>query len=266
MKAIAVVSGGMDSISTALQLLLLGYEVKMLHFNYGQKCEEGEWNAVHKICFELGQEGLYERISVEVVDVSQVFAPFASASSLTSEEREILPGMESLVASKEEAGRDLWVPARNLIFLSIAAAHAEYEKASYISWGANQSETSYPDNTLEFAKKVNAAISYGCLHSAKVVAGLYHLDKVGILKWGHERGYGWVYRYTWSCDDAPDSQGRPCGVCGCCANRRLAFHFSGFEDEQEYADPAYFEREVLPRIHQRPDLWYGKYLSGLDGA
>lgn len=256
MKAIAVTSGGMDSISMAVRLLLLEYDVLLLHFNYGQKCEEGEWNAVHKICFELGQRGFYERVGVQVVDVRPIFAPFVGASSLTSDEREILPGMESLIASKEEAGRDLWVPARNLIFLSIAAAYAEVEKAPYILWGANQSETS----TMEFAKRMNAVIDYGCLHSAEVVAGLYDLDKVGILKWGHERGYGWVYRYTWSCDAAPDEQGRPCGVCGCCMNRRIAHYFAGFEDEQEYANPDYFQKVFLPDALRDDSLWFSRYL------
>jgi len=265
MKAIVVTSGGMDSISMALALLEQGYEVRLLHFDYGQKCEAGEQNAVVEIGLRLQQGGMaVDR--VQVVDVSGIFAPVADVTSLISGDRRILSGMESLIASRERAGDDLWVPGRNLVFLSIAATYAEYWGAEAISWGANQSETSYPDNTLAFAERMTDAIQFGCLKPAKIVAPLYGLDKVGILKWGHEYGYGWVYKYTWSCDDAPDEQGRPCGVCGCCMNRRLAHYFAGFEDRQQYANEGYFREEFLPQALRRGDLWYGRYLYGVESG
>lgn len=252
-RAIVVTSGGMDSISMGLSLYLDGYDVCLLHFDYGQKAEPGEARAVLDIAERLG-------LDAYIINMSGVFGFFRDASSLTDPQQTILPGMDSLIASKEKSGANLWVPGRNLIFLAIAAAYAEYEKADVISWGANQSETSYPDNTMEFANRMAKAVEFGCLHSAEIVAPLYDMDKVEILQWGNSKGYSWIYDYTWSCDEAPDEKGRPCGVCGCCMNRRLAHLLAKIEDRQLYANPSYFRLEFLPSSYERTDLWYGKYL------
>ena len=49
--------------------------------------------------------------------------------------------------------------------------------------------------------------------------------------------------------------------CGCCMNRRMAHYFAGFEDEQEYADPDYFQEVFLPDALESSGLWFERYLT-----
>jgi 7-cyano-7-deazaguanine synthase in queuosine biosynthesis len=190
--------------------------------------------------------------------------------------------MDSLIESTQivrDPSQTLWTPARNVVLIAAAAAYAEAEGAELITWGANQSETAYPDNTMEFADRFSYMLEMGCLKPAKVTAPLYHLDKPEMVLWTYRHGYEKVYLHTWSCDRGipnpvltEDRKYIPCGECGCCMNRRLAFMIAHNSNEfvvdtQTYNNPDYFKNKFLPDLLKRctPDMWMHKYLKLIGG-
>jgi 7-cyano-7-deazaguanine synthase len=257
-KAIAVTSGGMDSTTMAYKLHHDGHPVRLLHVDLKQKCEQREHEAVQRVADELG-------IGAYFVDCGWLGE--LGGSSLTDETIPVPRGMDSMRESKgivswEKEG--LWTPARNVVLLATAAAHAERFGAEFITFGANQSETAYPDNTIEFADAFSEMLMFGCLKPPKVIVPLYELDKVQLLKWGYDNGYGHLYAYTWSCDNGFK---HPCGVCGCCCNRRLAYWLLNkiehkvYEDKRKYMDDSYFEKRFLPDMlkDKGKGFWWEKY-------
>ena len=263
MRVLSVTSGGMDSMSMAATMLLDGHEVALFHGNLKQKAEKQEEKAVKKCA--------------EVLNVKTYFADLSwlgemGGSSLTDKNIEPSKGVNSLIESlhvignrEKVDGGGLWTPARNVVLLAAAAAYAERYGYDHLTWGANQSETAYPDNTMEFATRFQHMLEYGCLSPITVGAPLYDLDKVEILRWGYEIGYGEIYNYTWSCDLGFD---KACGECGCCMNRRLAYYIlnkitgNKYPDLQEYVDESYFKEVFLIDI-QNPEItkkmWFDKY-------
>lgn len=262
MKAICVTSGGMDSISMALAMKESGYFITLFHGDLKQKAEKPEHFAVKKIA---------EMLEVPSYFVDLSWLGELGGSSLTDDSIEIPKGMDSLIESTDiekwgEPG--LWTPARNVVLLACASALAERNGAEVITWGANQSETAYPDNTIDFAHRFTHMLELGCLKPPKVTAPLYDLDKPELLKWGYQRGYGWVYEHTWSCDDAKGLVVQ-CGVCGCCMNRRFAYFVlknkfnMPMPDLKDYSNPTYFKETYLSDLKARctPNMWMYKYLD-----
>ena len=272
-KAVCVTSGGMDSITNSLMMLKKGYEVYLMHFSIGQRSERGEKASCRFIASKLQEEGY--PIKLEIVKTPV----FGEDSCLTNENIPVPEGMDSLRKSATTID-EIWTPARNVVFLALAASYAEHIEAEYITLGTNASEWSYKDNTKEFLDRFSHMLEYGCnKFIPKVISPENEMDKPEILKWGHDNGFGWIYNYTWSCDLAPiDIEDNPVdfrtlmateGKCGCCCNRRLAHLIVkekyGIEDGQKYGDPLYFKQRFIPEALQElkgklaDKLWYRNY-------
>lgn len=265
MKVLSVTSGGMDSMSMAVKSLHDGHVVALFHGDLQQKAERPERESVESCAKFLG-------VLTHFVDLSWLGK--MGGSCLTDEKIEPPKGLDSLRESlfitegakkKHKEGKGLWTPARNVVLLSAAAAVAERYGYDMLTIGANQSETAYPDNRMEFLNRFEHMLEYGSLKRIQVGAPLYHLDKVGILEWSAEHGYGDIYNYTWSCDLGKERQ---CGECGCCMNRRLAFYILWkkkpglLADGQQYVNEGYFQNVFLPAIRGRDiikGMWFEKY-------
>ena len=252
MKAVSVTSGGIDSITNALMLIDAGYETTLFHVNYGQKCEKAEELSVRKI-------GQILNVPVMVVDARFPF----QTSALTSKDISVPVGLEA-----RDRMKDIWVPARNVVFLALASAYAEEIGAEKITLGCNQSEVGYPDNTKEFLDRFTSMLEYGCIKvKPKVYSPEWEIDKKQIIEWGYNHHYDEVYKWTWSCDNGSDSDKREdmkaCGHCGCCCNRRMAYYLAGISDPQEYEDMDYFWDVFLNEAKNRKDrdkFWWSKYI------
>ena len=114
-KAICILSGGMDSTLASYIAKNDGYEIIAIHFNYGQRTEKRELKAFRDVCNDLEIENKYE---IDIPFFKQI-----GASALTDESLEIP------TSGIEEGVPITYVPFRNGIFLSIASAIAEKEKA-----------------------------------------------------------------------------------------------------------------------------------------
>lgn len=166
-KGIILISGGLDSL-VSLGLGIKQYGIKLgLTFDYGQKSAEYEIKASKKICN-------YYKIEHKVINLDWLKS--ITHTALVSDKE--LPSIIN-----EDSAKAVWVPNRNGLFLNIAGAIADGENYDYILIGANKEEAqTFPDNSEEFIKNVNAEFEYSTQKHPKVVAPLLNFDKNDIVK------------------------------------------------------------------------------------
>ena len=220
MKAVCLLSGGLDS-STCLAIARRdGYECYALSFDYGQR-HRVELEAAARVAASLG---VARHITVPI-DL-RVFG----GSALTAD----------IAVPKVRTGGIpvTYVPARNTVFLSIALAWAEVLEAADIFIGVNAIDYSgYPDCRPEFIeafeRMANVATKAGVegRTRVRVHTPLITLSKAGIVRAAQELGVD--FGLTHSCYD-PDERGRPCGECDSCVLRKKGFAEAGLVDPLDY--------------------------------
>ena len=210
-KAISVLSGGLDC-AVATSVFDKEYEIHAITFNYGQKAAKQEINASKRICEKMGW-------THEVIDLPWLSK--ISTSSLKTDED--IPEIEEnylddLEKSSETAG-NVWVPARNTVFTSIALSYAESIGAEIIIVGWNGEEgATFPDNSKEYLEKFNKLIDVGSPDKIRIEAPAIDMNKEEIVELGLEVGAPMELSY--SCYKGDD---KPCGVCESCVRRKRAF-------------------------------------------
>lgn len=217
-KALVVCSGGLDSTVAATVLLRQGYEVRLIHFRYGSRAEGPEVRAVEAIAKRLGVD--YTIFPLPVYHPKD--SPLLRADSA------IAGGEEGAEFAHE------WVPARNLLLLSVATAYAEANGFGIIALGNNLEEAgAYPDNEPEFVNRFNDILPFaiGANKSVRVVMPVGNLMKHEIVKLGLEAGA--PMDLTWSCYRAGEQH---CGTCGPCYMRRVAFEINDEPEVIHYAN------------------------------
>ncbi|GAX87479.1 7-cyano-7-deazaguanine synthase [Lebetimonas natsushimae] len=218
MKAIVILSGGMDSTTTLFIALHQGYEVIPVHFNYGQRTEKRELKSFNDICEYAGIKNRY------IIDIP--FFKQIGASALVDENLEVPTG------GLKPGIPITYVPFRNGIFLSIAAAIAEKEGANAIFIGVVEEDSSgYPDCREDFIKKMQDAINEGTKPETQIEikTPLIHLKKEDIVKEAIK--YNVPLELTWSCYQNEDEA---CGVCDSCRLRLKGFEKAGVKDKIPY--------------------------------
>jgi 7-cyano-7-deazaguanine synthase len=217
-KAVVILSGGMDSTTTAYIAKNQGYEVIAVHFNYGQRTEKRELKAYNDICNELNITKKY------VIDLD--FFTQIGASALTDK------NISVPTTGIEEGVPVTYVPFRNGIFLSIAGAIAEKENVKAMFIGVVEEDSSgYPDCTEEFIKSMQESINLGTKKETKIEikTPLIHLKKEDIVKKAIEQNVN--LSLTWSCYQNED---KACGICDSCRLRLKGFEKAGFKDPIPY--------------------------------
>jgi len=218
MKAVVILSGGMDSATSAYIAKKEGYEIIALHFNYAQRTQKRELKAFNDICDELNVE---KRYVIDLPFFKQIGANALVDKNLDVPTEGLKPGIPIT-----------YVPFRNGIFLSIAAAVAEKEGASAIYIGVVEEDSSgYPDCTQGFIRHMQDAINAGTKPETKIElkTPLIDLKKEDIVKKAIEVGV--PLRLTWSCYKNED---KACGVCDSCRLRLKGFEKAGIKDEIPY--------------------------------
>jgi 7-cyano-7-deazaguanine synthase len=221
MKAVCLLSGGLDS-STCLGVARRdGFECYALSFDYGQR---------HRIELQAAA-GIARHFHVREHRVAQIDLRAFGGSALTAD---IAVPKDSLA----EGIPITYVPARNTIFLSYAMAWAEVLECSDIFIGVNAIDYSgYPDCRPEFIAAfehmANLATKAGVEGRTllRIHTPLAQLDKAGIVKLAADVGVD--FGRTHSCYD-PDQEGRPCGHCDSCLLRLKGFREAGLHDPLLY--------------------------------
>jgi 7-cyano-7-deazaguanine synthase len=217
LKAVVLLSGGLDSATAAAIAREQGFEVCALSFRYGQR-HAIELESARRVA---GSLGIRTHVTVDF-DLRRF-----GGSALTGD----LDVPKGRPASAMGEGIPVtYVPARNTIFLSFALAWAETLGASDIFIGVNVLDYSgYPDCRPEFIAAFEAmgrlATKAGVEGAPlKIHAPLMQLDKAAIIKRGLALGVD--YSLTWSCYD-PRPGNRPCARCDACLLRQLGFAEAG---------------------------------------
>ena len=215
-KAVVLLSGGLDSATTAAIALAEGYEVMALSFRYGQRHEK-ELEAAQKIARMLG----IKKHFITDIALSQW-----GGSSLTDESMAIpQDGVQSDVIPST------YVPGRNTVFIAIALSLAEAKQAQAIYLGINAVDYSgYPDCRPEylqaFQQLANLSSKAGVEGNApQLVAPLVKDTKVDIVRRAIELNV--PIADTWSCYQGGD---KPCGACDSCRIRDRALIEAGRAD------------------------------------
>jgi len=226
-KAVILLSGGLDSVTTLAIAQSQGYQCHALSFDYGQR-HRSELDAVKRI---LAQ---FTEVAHKVIhlDLDQI-----GGSALTD--------TDIAVPTHPSTGIPVtYVPARNTIFLSLALGWAEVLSAEAIFIGVNAVDYSgYPDCRSEY---IDCFQSLANLATKQAVEGktikletpLIHLSKAEIIKKGTELGID--YGLTVSCY-AADSKGRACGQCDSCRLRAAGFVDAGISDPTVYQSSAIYQ-------------------------
>jgi len=221
MKAVCLLSGGMDSSTLAYVAKSRGYEILALHVNYGQRTERKELISAKKIASLLNAEAFVE-ISLDY------FAKFGE-SSLTDEKIAV-----EEYDPKRELMPNTYVPFRNANFLSIATSFAEAREADAIFIGVQSLDYSgYPDCRPQFIEAFQRVIDLGTKDTTKITlfTPFITMTKTDILHEGLKLGV--PYELTWSCYR---NEGKACGTCGSCHFRKEAFAAVGKQDPIEYEE------------------------------
>jgi len=222
-RAVALLSGGLDSTVALACALSKGCEVVPLSFRYGQR-HSRELEAAKAVSLFYG---LTKHVVLDL-DLSSF-----ETSALTSRSVEVPQGR-----SVGEMGKDIpvtYVPARNIIFLSVAAGLCETLGAGHIYIGANALDYSgYPDCRPEFFQAFERVLQVGTKsgvegRTIRVEAPILRLSKADIVRLGKQLGA--PLHLTWSCYEGRE---RACGRCDSCLLRLKGFKEAGHEDEIPY--------------------------------
>ena len=219
-KAIILLSGGLDSITTLALAQQQGYACYALSFDYGQR-HNAELIAAARIAAH------YQVVDHKVIKFG---LNDIGGSALTD--------ANIAVPDSLQAGIPVtYVPARNTLFLSFALGWAEVLDARDIFIGVNAVDYSgYPDCRPEFIKAfqelANLATKAGVEgHHFNIHTPLIALSKAEIIKQGVALGVD--YKHTVSCYSA-DAQGRACAVCDACRLRKAGFVEANIPDPTQY--------------------------------
>ncbi len=211
LKAVILLSGGIDSTTTLYLAKKYGYKLSALIFDYNQRHRKEIFSAV-KIA----------RLNNIVYHIVKVHLPW-TVSALTQKNIKV-PFKRNLYSKNIPL---TYVSGRNIIFLSYAASFAESTGAKKIFIGAHTEDYSgYPDCKPQFFSAIERAINLGISKKGiEIIAPLIDKSKKSIIKLGYKLGV--PFEYTWSCYMG----GRfPCRKCDSCRFRIKAFESIGLED------------------------------------
>lgn len=226
MNAIVLMSGGLDSTTVLAYAISEGYDVSGISFDYGQR-HRIELDASKAIAEHYGIKRRVFRIDLTQIGGSSI------TSNIDVEEGKI---------GREEVP-NTYVPARNIVFLSIAGAYADIENIDTIMIGVNAVDYSgYPDCRPEFISSMERSLRLGLSRrqNLKIFAPLQKMSKAEIIGMGMKLKA--PYELTRSCYEGGN---KACGKCDSCLLRLKGFMESGFTDPIEYEEYPEFYIQYL---------------------
>ena len=224
LRAVILASGGLDSTVTAAVARRDGCALYFLTIRYGQR-HEREVSRAKAVANALG---VADHLVLNL-DLRAIGGSALTSSTAVPKDR--------LAGEREDGIPSTYVPARNTIFLALAAAYAEAVRARRIYIGANIVDYSgYPDCRPEFLETFETVIHLGTKAGVegaevRIYAPLLRLTKTEIVRLGVELAV--PFELTHSCYD-PTPDGKACGRCDSCLIRLDGFRKAGMMDPVAY--------------------------------
>lgn len=213
MIAIALLSGGLDSgVAAASFAAQPGNEIRAaLYCDYGHRAAVREFAAAEAFAARL-QVPLHRYELPWLADLSR------HAGSKLLAGMGSLPSATAAAPGDEHSAQAVWIPARNAVFVSIAAAAAEALGANCVVAGFNREEAvTFPDNSQEFLAAATAFLQLGTRCGVEVVSPTIAWDKEQIVAAAKRMGF--VPADFWSCYEGGAA---PCGQCESCVRSRFS--------------------------------------------
>lgn len=216
-KAIVLLSGGMDSLLTAAIAAKECDELLFLHFAYGQRTQDKEQDCFRAIAAH------YQAKEASIVDYR--WLADIGGSALTDSRIQIEQDPDGIP--------NTYVPFRNASMLSAAVAWAEVKTATRIYIGAVEEDSSgYPDCRQSFFEAMQSVIRLGTkAANIRIHTPVLHMSKKDIVLKGMELNV--PFELSWSCYKDSDAA---CGVCPSCVLRLKAFAQAGLRDPIPYRE------------------------------
>lgn len=231
MKALVLNSGGCDStVCVAIAVDEYGAEnIITASLYYGQKHSK-ELNCARKVAE-------YYKVKHIEEDISCVMKHAVDVCSLVKGSKNEILDMSyaDQIKSNGEGRVGTYVPFRNGLLLSVAAAYAdslfpnEYVEIFYGAHADDAAGRAYADCSPEFADAMDKAISIGTYGNIHVNRPLINMNKAQVVSTGLKLKV--PFELTWSCYHGRE---KACGVCGTCIDRLAAFEANGVRDPIEY--------------------------------
>ncbi len=215
MKAVVLVSGGMDSCVTLAHAIKDGYTPACLHINYGQRTENRELKAFNDIA---NFYNITERLVADMTHLSAIGGSCLTDNSIAVPQAD-LDSVEIPIS---------YVPFRNANILAIATSWAEVIDALALYIGAVEEDSSgYPDCRRSFYDAFEKTIDEGTKPETKIsiITPLIQMSKKEIIQSGVTLQA--PLKLSWSCYENEDI---PCGKCDSCALRTRGFKQAGVID------------------------------------
>ena len=217
MRAITLLSGGLDSV-VATWAAHQEHEIALaLTFDYGQRAAPREYQAATQVSDQVG----CAHKLIKLPWLGQL-----GGNALTTRQAQIPVPSEDELDDPEtaaERARAVWVPNRNGIFLNIAAAYCEALDCTGIVCGFNAEEAAtFPDNSPEFVQAAEKFFTYSTGRHLQVLAPTADLTKTQIAQLGEQLGA--PLHLIWSCYEGRQHH---CWQCESCQRLRRALVASG---------------------------------------
>lgn len=224
-SVIAVLSGGLDSTTCAYLMAAspVVERLHLMHFDYGCKATTRELEAVQRTFNKLRAKYPQKDITLSVENLD--WMKRIGGSTLTDDRLSVTKGEQGQETASE------WVPARNLVMISYAAAFADAKGFDTITLGLNMEESSvYGDNSSEFYNALNVPLLIGTRSQVQVVCPLGNDMKHHIVRKAVDAGVD--FNDVWSCYEGGETR---CGRCGPCRNSKAAFTMANIPDPHIYS-------------------------------
>ncbi len=222
-NAVVLLSGGMDSATLLhyVRKTLACPAVHALTFRYGQK-------HVREIACAEWQAWAVGVAAHRVLDVPALGALAEGGSALIDAGRPV-PDLAAIPPAQRDQP-PTYVPNRNLILLSLAAAYAEARGIADVFYGAQaQDRYGYWDCTPDFLERLNAVLALNRRRVVSLHAPFIAMGKGEIVGIGCALGVD--FARTWTCYRGRETA---CGSCPACVERLAAFRQCGLADPAPY--------------------------------
>ena len=217
-KAVVLVSGGLDSTVCLAAAKSEGFDVHALTIQYGQR-HSRELQSARKVCQSVGVAD-HKLLEVDL----RAFGASALTDALAVP-KDSIPGASGIPIT--------YVPARNTIFLSLALGYAEAVESRDLFIGVSSVDYSgYPDCRPEFIRAFEKAANLGTRAADDGTAFHIHTPVMSLTKGETVQlglSLGVDFSLTWTCYD-PTPEGMPCGRCESCRLRAKGFEEAGISD------------------------------------
>ncbi|ASJ15783.1 7-cyano-7-deazaguanine synthase [Thermococcus chitonophagus] len=234
-RAVVLFSGGLDSTACLYWAKRNYEEVIMLTVNYGSN----EERVTNKVA-EFFSKELNVPLKIIRLDFLEEFSKLAGTTLVGGETPKVTAEELENIERAKETAKAVWVPARNLVLISVAASLLDAMGGGDIVVGFNAEEgATFPDNTQDFVERINKALELATINPVRVVAPLINLDKKGIAKLLKELDAKYEYSNSCYMPQGFTEDGKPihCGQCESCVRRHRGLIEGIGEDRTVYLVP-----------------------------